>query len=58
MKKNIITLLLALFAVAGHAQIKVEVSEVVELMAILSRTAGFEEYSLDVAEQYSTDTEA
>ena len=41
----------------GKAQLKVEVSEAVELMSILSRTAGFEEYSKDLAGQYTKDTE-
>ena len=41
-----------------EAQIKVEVSETVELMAILSRTAGFQEYCMDMGGQYTKDTEA
>ena len=58
MKKIILSLTLAIVAVINAtAQVKVEVSETVELMAILSRTAGFEEYNLDVAGQYSKDTE-
>ena len=40
-----------------ESQIKSEVSETVELMGILSRTAGFEEFSDDLAGQYSKDTE-
>ena len=39
-KKNIILLLLTLVSMMCQAQIKVEVSEAVELMSILSRTAG------------------
>ena len=41
-----------------ESQIKSEVSETVELMGILSRTAGFEEFSNDLAGQYTKDTEA
>lgn len=60
MKKHIITallLILTLGATAG-SQIKVEVSETVELMAILSRSAGFQEYCMDMGGQYTKDTEA
>lgn len=57
MKKIILSAILAIAALSATAQIKVEVSEAVELMAILSRTAGFEEYSMDVAGQYTKDTE-
>jgi hypothetical protein len=42
----------------ANAQIKVEASETVELMAILSRTAGFSEYCMDMGGQYTKDTEA
>ena len=45
-------------ATFANAQIKVEKSETVELMAILSRTAGFREYSMDMGGQYTKDTEA
>ena len=38
-------------------QIKVRASETVELMAILSRTAGFREYCMDMGAQYTRDTE-
>ncbi len=58
MNKNvIITILLALVAMTGNAQIKVEVSETVELMSILSRTAGFREYSMDMGGRYTKETE-
>ena len=57
MKNIITTTLLALLTISASAQIKVEVSETVELMAILSRTAGFQEFSNDLAGQYSKDTE-
>ena len=42
----------------ANAQIIVEASETVELMAILSRTAGFREYCMDMGGQYTKDTEA
>ena len=53
-------LLLAMLSATSsvQAQIKVEVSETVELMAILSRTAGFREYCMDMGGQYTKDTEA
>ena len=67
MHKNlIITALFAVLTLGASAQqgthrlegqIKAEVSEAVELMSILSRTAGFREYSTDVAGQYTKDTE-
>ena len=57
-KKTIITALLAILTLGASAQIKSEVSETVELMSILSRTAGFQEFSDDLAGQYSKDTEA
>lgn len=57
-KQTIITLLLAFVAMTGQAQIKVEASETVELMAILSRTAGFREYCMDMGGQYTKDIEA
>ena len=41
-----------------ESQINSEVSETVELMGILSRTAGFEEFCNDLAGQYTKDTEA
>lgn len=40
------------------SQIRVEVSETVELMSILARTAGNREYNMDMAGQYTKDTEA
>ena len=39
------------------SQIRVEVSEAVELMSILARTAGNKEYNMDMAGQYTKDTE-
>ncbi len=56
-RRNFILFLFAFVSMAGQAQLKVEVSEAVELMSILSRTAGFEEYSKDLAGQYTKDTE-
>ena len=58
MAKKFLLALLALLAMTMQAQIEVEVSETVELMGILSRTAGFEEYNRDMAGQYTKDTEA
>ena len=66
MKKIVIlVLLLILTSFTASAQqkdagriIKVEVSETVELMGILSRTAGLREYNMDLAGQYTQDTEA
>ena len=58
MKQTILTILFALLTISAMAQIKSEVSETVELMGILSRTAGFQEFSNDLAGQYSKDTEA
>ena len=57
MMKTITAILLTLFTMTGNAQIKVEVSETVELMAILSRTAGFREYCMDLGGQYTKETE-
>lgn len=53
----IITAFLLVITLRAGAQIKVEVSETVELMSILSRTAGFPEYNMDLAGQYTKDTE-
>jgi hypothetical protein len=60
MKKIILSFILAVVTIftATAQQIKVEVSETVELMSILARTAGYEEYSNDLAGQYTKDTEA
>ena len=57
-KKTIITALLAILTLGTSAQIKVEVSETVELMGILSRMAGFQEYCMDMGGQYTKDIEA
>ena len=58
MKKIILSIILAVATLTVTAQIKVEVSETVELMSILARMAGYEEYSNDLAGQYTKDTEA
>ena len=39
-------------------QVKVEASETIELMSIMARTAGYEEYHMDMAGQYTKETEA
>ena len=57
MKRNIISILLAVITMTGMAQIKPEVSETVELMSILSRTAGLQEYCMDMGGLYTKDTE-
>lgn len=58
MKRILITtILLAALTLASTAQIKPEVSETVELMSILSRTAGFQEYCMDMGGKYTKDTE-
>lgn len=57
-KKTFVTILFSLLTISAMAQIKSEASETVELMGILSRTAGFQEFSNDLAGQYSKDTEA
>jgi hypothetical protein len=54
--------LLALLLMAGGVmqaqEVKVEVSETIELMSIMARTAGFSEYHMDMAGQYTEETEA
>lgn len=57
MRRFLITALLALCTLAGQAQINAEANEPVELMAILAHTAGYQEYSQNLAAQYSKDTE-
>lgn len=57
-KKTIITILLLILTLRVSAQIKAEVSETVELMSILSRTAGFQEFSDNLAGPYTKDTES
>lgn len=58
MKNQILLTLFALFALTMQAQVKAEVSETVELMGILSRTAGYDEYNMDLAGEYINDVEA
>ena len=43
---------------AQQATCQPEVMETVELVSILARTAGFEEYNMDMGGQYTKDTEA
>jgi len=57
MKQPVITILLAVITMTSMAQIKPEVSETVELMSILSRTAGLQEYRMDMGGLYTKDTE-
>ena len=58
MKNQVLLTVFALFALTMQAQVKAEVSEPVELMSILSKIAGFEEYNMDMAGQYTMDTDA
>lgn len=58
MAKKFLLAVVALFALTMQAQVEVEVSETVELMSILSRTAGFEEYNMDMGGQYIEDIES
>lgn len=58
MAKKFLLAVLALVALTMQAQVGPEVSETVELMSILSRTAGFKEYNMDMGGQYTKDTEA
>ena len=55
--------LLALLLMAGGVtmqaqEVKVEASETIELMSIMARTAGFQEYHMDMAGKYTEETEA
>ena len=63
MKKLRLYILLALLLMAGGVtmqaqEVKVEASETIELMSIMARTAGFSEYHMDMAGQYTEETEA
>ena len=58
MKKVILLAVLALMAMTMQAKVDVEVSETVELMSILARTAGSQEFCMDMAGDYTKDTEA
>ena len=56
--KFLISIIAVIFlALPTAAEIRVEASETVELMSILSRTAGFREYCMDAGGQYTEDTE-
>ena len=56
--KKMFLALLALVAMTMQAKVDVEVSETVELMSILARTAESKEYCMDMAGDYTKDTEA
>ena len=58
MAKKFLLVLLALVAMTMQAKVEVEVSETVELMSILARTAESEEFCMDMAGDYTKDTEA
>lgn len=58
MAKKLLLALLAFVAMTMQAQVEPEVSETVELVSILSRTAGFEEYNMDMGGQYIEDIES
>ena len=63
MKTTRIYTLIALLMISGGVnlkaqQVKVETSETIELMSIMARTAGYGEYHMDKAGQYSKETEA
>ena len=59
---KIYALLAALLLMGGWKmqaqQVKVEASETIELLSIMARAAGFEEYHMDRAGQYTEETEA
>ena len=55
MAKRILVAVLALVAMTMQAKVEVEVSETVELVSIISRTAGYQEYNLDMGGQYIED---
>ena len=57
MKRFFISFIAMCLCIVASAQVKVEVSETVELMAILSRTAGYREYSMDLGGKYTEETE-
>ena len=57
MQQIVLSILFGLVAIAAQGQIKVEVSEPVELMCILSRTAEFQEYDGDMCGQYGKDAD-
>ena len=58
MAKRILLAVLALMALTMQAKVDVEVSETVELMSILARTAGWDPYHMDMGGQYIEDVEA
>ena len=63
MKTTRIYTLFAVLLMAGRVtmqaqEVKVEASETIELMSIMARTAGFQEYHMDMAGKYTEETEA
>ena len=56
--KKVFFAVLALVALTLQAKVNPEVSETVELMSILSRTAGSPEYNMDMGGKYIEDIEA
>ena len=56
--KKIFFAVLALVALTMQAKVNPEVSETVELLSILSRTAGSPEYNMDMGGKYTEDVEA
>ena len=58
MGKRVLLAVLTIVAMTMQAKVDVEVSETVELMSILSRTAGYYEYNMDIAGEYIDDVEA
>ena len=58
MAKKFLLAVLALVAMTMQAKVEVEVSETVELLSIISRTAGYQEYNMDMGGQYIEDVKA
>lgn len=55
MAKKLLMAVLALMAMTMQAKVNVEVSETVELLSALSRTAGYPEYNMNMGSQYTQD---
>ena len=55
MARKVLLAALALMAISMQAKVSVEVSETVELLSALSRTAGYPEYNMDLGGQYTED---
>ena len=56
--RKTITIIFAFVALTATSHTKVEVSETVELMSIIARMAGYEEFSENLGGQYTMDIEA